>query len=99
LYRLGPAHYVDRVLLAWTRSPHGAADPAWHDLATLPSRWTAPRFTLQAADLMSRGVARGPALGVALHAAEDAWIAAGFPLDKAALDTIADGAAARARVL
>ena len=98
LYRLGPDHYVDRVLLAWTRSPQGAADPVWHDLATLPSHWTAPKFPLQAADLMSRGVARGPALGDALRAAEAAWIAAGFPPDKAALDAIADGAAERARI-
>ncbi len=96
LYRLGPVHYVDRVLVAWTRSPQGAADPAWHELATLPARWPVPRFPLQAADLMSRGVVRGPALGAALHAAEDAWIAAGFPLDKAKLDAIADAAAERA---
>ena len=24
LYRLGPEHFTDRVLLAWTRSPEGA---------------------------------------------------------------------------
>ena len=93
LYRLGPANYLDRVLVAWARSPQGAADPAWRDLAGLASRWTAPRFPIHAADLVSRGLARGPALGEALRAAEAAWIAAGFPLDRAALDTIADGAA------
>ena len=27
LYRIGPDPYVDRVLLAWTRAPQGAADP------------------------------------------------------------------------
>ena len=99
LYRLGPAHYVDRVLIAWTRAPQGAADPAWHDLAALPVRWTAPRFPLRSADLVARGVAKGPALGVALRAAEEAWIAAGFPLVKAALDRIADDAARSATVL
>jgi len=92
LYRLGPIQYVDRVLLAWTRAREGAADPAWGDLATLPSRWTAPLFPLRAADFTARGLVRGPALGEALRVAEAAWIAAGFPHDKAALDRIADAA-------
>ena len=92
LYRLGPIQYVDRVLLAWTRAREGAADPAWRDLATLPSRWTAPPFPLRAADFTTRGLVRGPALGEALRVAEAAWIASGFPHDKAALDTIADAA-------
>ena len=53
--------------------------PAWHALATLPQRWTAPAFPLKAADLMARGVEKGPALGAAMRAAEAAWIAADFP--------------------
>ena len=93
LYRLGPVGFCDRVLLAWSRSEAGAADPSWHALATLPSRWTAPRFPLRAADLMSRGVARGPALGAALQAAEEAWVAAGFPSDPETLAAIAARAA------
>jgi poly(A) polymerase len=93
LYRLGPEHFVDRVLVAWSRSPEGAADPAWHAFATLPTRWAVPRFPLRAADLMSRGLAKGPALGAALAAAEEAWIAAGFPSDAQALAAIADRAA------
>jgi len=97
LYRLGPAHYLDRVLLAWARSGEGAADPQWRELAVLGSRWTAPKFPLHAAQLVSRGVAKGPALGEALRAAEAAWIAAGFPLDRAALDAIAEDAARDAR--
>jgi poly(A) polymerase len=87
LYRLGPVHFCDRVLLAWSRAPAGAADPSWRALATLPARWTPPRFPLRAADLMSRGIAKGPALGAALLAAEEAWVAAGFPSDP---DTLAD---------
>jgi len=99
LYGLGPERYVDRVLIAWTRAPQGAADPAWRDLATLPARWIAPRFPLKSADLMGRGVAKGPALGVAMRAAEQAWIAAGFPDEQTALDAIADDAARGAMVL
>jgi len=99
LYRLGPTHYVDRVLIAWTRAPRGAADPAWHDLATLPARWTAPAFPLKSADLMARGIPKGPALGEAMRAAEEAWIVAGFPQHEAALGRIADDAARSGAVL
>jgi poly(A) polymerase len=59
-------------------------------LASLPQRWTAPVFPLRAADFVRRGVAEGPPLGVALRAAEAAWIAADFPSDRAALEAIAD---------
>ena len=93
LYRLGPVHFRDRVLLAWARSPAGAADPSWRALADLPARWTPPRFPLRAADLLSRGVIKGPALGAALALAEAAWIAADFPSDPEILGRIADRAA------
>jgi poly(A) polymerase len=96
LYRLGREHFTDRVLLAWTRSPAGIADTTWHELARLPERWTAPEFPLKAADFLERGVARGPALGMALRAAEEVWIAAGFPTDAADVAAIADAASRRA---
>ena len=85
------------MLIAWTRAPEGAADAGWRALATLPSRWSAPVFPLKAAHFIERGVARGPRLGAALAAAEEAWIAADFPLDKAALAAIADATVASAK--
>ena len=94
LYRLGPDRYVDRVLVAWARSPAGAADEDWKNLATLPARWSAPKFPLKAKDFIKRGVERGPQLGAALAGAEQAWIAAGFPLDQRALAGLADAAVA-----
>jgi len=94
LYRLGPDGYLDRVLLAWSRAPEGVADPQWRALATLPSRWSAPRFPLKAADFMARGVEKGPRLGAAMRAAEEAWIEAGFPLDREALARIVEEAVA-----
>lgn len=93
LYRLGPTHYTDRVLLAWAHSDATAHAEAWRSLATLPQRWTAPAFPLGAADFLARGMAPGPALGAALRAAEQAWIDAGFPMDPALLRRIADDAA------
>ena len=98
LYDLGAQSFADRVLVAWSRSEAGAADSAWRDLATLPQRWTAPVFQLKAADFTRRGVAAGPSLGVALRAAEQAWIAADFPTDPAALEAIADRATLEASV-
>ena len=95
LYRLGPQSFADRIFIAWARSDAGAADPAWRDLASLPQRWTAPAFPLKAADFVRRGVAEGPPLGVALRAAEAAWIAADFPTDRDMIDAIADRVVAR----
>ena len=86
LYRLGEDPYRDRLMLAWARAGGGGNDAArWHDLATLPQRWSAPKFPLRAADFISRGIAEGPALGHVLTLAEDAWLAADFPLDASAL--------------
>jgi len=93
LYRLGGERFTDRVLLAWTRSPQGAADERWQALARLPQRWTPPAFPLRAAHFLARGVPKGPRLGAVLAAAEEAWIAAGFPTEKAAVAAIADAAA------
>jgi poly(A) polymerase len=92
LYRLGPQSFIDRVLIAWTRSGADAVDSAWRELASLPQRWTAPGFPLKSADFVRRGAAKGPALGAAMRAAQAAWVAADFPLDRAALDAIADRA-------
>jgi poly(A) polymerase len=93
LYRLGPQRFGDQVLLAWSRSGAGAADLTWRELACLAETWMAPVLPLKAADFMRRGIAAGPALGAALRAAEEAWIAADFPTDRATIELIADGAA------
>ena len=95
LYRLGPGQFTDHALLGWARSQASANDEAWRALASLPQRWTAPQFPLKAADLMARGVEKGPALGAALAAAEKAWIAAGFPNDRASLDRIVNDTSSR----
>jgi poly(A) polymerase len=98
LYQFGPESFVDRVLIAWSRSRAGAADQTWRELARLPQLWTAPVFPLKAADLMSRGLAAGPVLGAALRLAEELWIEAGFPSDRAVLDELADRTVSEASV-
>jgi poly(A) polymerase len=93
LYRIGPERFADRVLLAWSRSTARPDDERWRELVTLPERWTAPKFPLKAADFIARGVPKGPLLGVALRAAETAWIAADYPNDPSGLKRLADAAA------
>jgi poly(A) polymerase len=90
LYRLGADRYRDRLMLAWARAGEGQDSAQWRELALLPERWSAPKFPLKAADFVARGIAEGPVLGHVLALAEDAWLAADFPLDQAALKTIAD---------
>jgi poly(A) polymerase len=95
LYRLGEEAYRDRAMLAWARSGDDAASLQWRELVTLPQRFSAPKFPLKAADFIARGIAEGPSLGQVLTLAEDAWLAADFPLEQAALKTLADQAVAR----
>jgi poly(A) polymerase len=95
LYRLGEERYRDRLMLAWSRSGDASDAASWRELAGLPARWTAPKFPLKAADFIDRGMTQGPELGQVLALAEDAWMAADFPLDRSSLETIADQAMAR----
>src|ERR1700737_2866236 len=97
LYRLGEGRYRDRLMLAWARAGRDADSTQWREFATLPERWRAPKFPLKAADFIARGIAEGPALGQVLALAEDAWLAADFPLDETALKAIADQAVARVK--
>ena len=49
-------------------------------------------FPLKAHDFFNRGVPKGPQMGVVLRAAEQAWIDADFPMERAVMDAIADEA-------
>jgi poly(A) polymerase len=95
LYRLGADRYRDRLMMAWARAGRDSDPAPWRQLAALPARWSAPKFPLKAADFNARGIADGPALGQVLKLAEDAWLAADFPLDEAALEAIADQTVSR----
>ena len=97
LYALKPESYLDCALLAWARSQASAHDAPWRALAELPRRWTAPAFPLKAADFIARGIEKGPALGAALRAAEQDWVAAGFLGEKQKLEGLAGEIAAMYR--
>lgn len=89
LYELKEPAFSDAAMLAWARSQASDHDASWRALATFSQRWSAPVFPIKAADFMARGMAQGPALGVAMRAAEQAWIAAGFPMESEALERLA----------
>jgi tRNA nucleotidyltransferase/poly(A) polymerase len=95
LYRVGPDNFRDRALISFSRSGDKAGSPAWSEFIALPGRWTPPKFPLAARDFIERGVAKGPALGAALAQAEEAWIAAGFPEDRASLNGIVESTIAQ----
>ncbi len=92
LYRHGPAAFRDRALLAFADAGAAPDDPAWRDFAALLDRWTPPAMPVTAAELMDRGVAKGPELGRLLKAMEAAWIAAGFPQERSEIDALVDRA-------
>ncbi|MFG1431346.1 CCA tRNA nucleotidyltransferase [Xanthobacter sp. V2C-4] len=83
VYRAGREAALDRALLA---AAHGASGMA--TLVATAQGWAAPRPPVVAGDLLARGARPGPALGRALAAAEDAWVAADFPVDDAARDAL-----------
>lgn len=96
LYRLGSERFIDRVLLAWSRAPESLSDAHWQEVVGLPRHWSPPDFPVTSAQVMTRGVERGPLLGKILRAAEEAWIGADFPDDRSSIERILDEAIATA---
>lgn len=88
LFAAGPRAYRDRALVAFARSGAPVADAGWSGLAALPDRWKAPSLPVAGEVFLRRGVPEGPALGAAMARFRAAWVAAGFPLDPAAVDRL-----------
>lgn len=88
LYRMGREMFFDRALIAFARSSAPLNDEGWRALVALAAQWPIPTFPIKAADLIAAGIGPGPALGAGLKSAEEAWIEAGFPVDKATLAAI-----------
>jgi poly(A) polymerase len=90
VYRLGPARYRDRALIAWaTAVADGNAldqrvTEAWTGVLRAGADWVAPRFPLKGRDAVKLGVPPGPAVGRLMATLEDWWIAGDFAADRAA---------------
>jgi poly(A) polymerase len=90
IYRLGPARYRDRALIAWAAAVAGGtamdrrATEAWIDVLRSGVEWAAPRFPLKGRDAVKLGVPPGPAVGRLMATLEDWWIAGDFQADREA---------------
>ncbi|MBB4285235.1 CCA tRNA nucleotidyltransferase [Roseospira goensis] len=91
LDRLGPDLFRDLCLVAWAteRAVSGHIDSrrtqGWLAQLDGAAAFAPPPFPLTGHDLIRAGVPRGPALGDALAALRDWWLAEAFRPDKAAL--------------
>jgi len=90
LYALGHEDYRDHVLLNWMASGDEAGDANWRVLFELSDYWSPPDFPVKGADVVSRGVPRGPQVGLILRNLERWWIGAGFPVDLEEIDAQLD---------
>jgi poly(A) polymerase len=90
IYRLGPARYRDRALIAWATAVTGGAtmDPqvteAWIAVLKSAAEGAVPRFPLKGRDAVKLGVPPGPAVGRLMAKLEDWWIAGDFQADREA---------------
>ncbi|MCI5047423.1 MAG: CCA tRNA nucleotidyltransferase [Aquisalinus sp.] len=89
LYRHGTEALQDASLLLGA-SDHeaGLVTDRWQAFFTLPDRWIPPACPFSAANFIARGLPIGPAIGKALTAAEQDWIAADYPQDRDRIDEI-----------
>ena len=90
LYALGHEDYRDHVLLNWMAGEDEADDENWRVLFELSECWSPPDFPVKGADVVSRGIAKGPRVGVILRDLERWWIGAGFPEDRTVIDAQLD---------
>jgi poly(A) polymerase len=77
VYRLGKPAFRDRALLAWAGEAAPDAE-AWNAALARTRDWAVPRFPLTGDDAIALGLTPGPALGRALRATEDWWVAQDF---------------------
>ncbi|MEM9749930.1 MAG: CCA tRNA nucleotidyltransferase [Pseudomonadota bacterium] len=85
IYRKGRQTTCAGLMLAWARGAADVADAAWDAALAFAQSEPIPKFPLSGADAMAAGLPEGPAIGAALAAVEDAWIADDFRSDRAAL--------------
>lgn len=86
IYRDGAERFRDCVLLSWAaeraegRDAHSARDAAvaYGALLEVARIFVPPAFPLSGADATAAGLSPGPAMGVALRAVEDWWLARDF---------------------
>ena len=90
LYRVGPSHFRDLLLLDWAdaiaRNPAGAmaSIEGWKRALDAARNWVQPEFPVNGEDAISLGLAEGPDVGECLDAVEEWWIERAFSPDREA---------------
>jgi len=86
----------DGLALIQAESPAGPDDPSFLSADAFLRDTPAPKAPFGAPDLIARGLAQGPALGVALKRLNALWIRAGFPQEPKVVAGLIDEAAGTA---
>ncbi len=82
VWRLGPAAFCDRVMLAWASSKRRAAATQWRALLPIAQTWPRPVLPLSGREVEAAGVPQGPMVGKVLAEVEAWWVDHDFPDDK-----------------
>jgi len=82
VYRHGNATVRDLARVGWVRAYPTPAAEGWLALIRLAETWQRPHLPIDGADILKAGVPHGPAVGKALAAVEDWWVASGFPASR-----------------
>jgi poly(A) polymerase len=80
LYSIGQSVFRDRVVLAWAQQPE--VSEMWKTLYDAANAYERPALPVTGDDMLSLGVAEGPAIGDALRKLEAEWIDSDFKLKR-----------------
>ncbi len=83
------------LLLAWAESRAAPDDAGWCAALRFLHDTPEPRLPFSGVDLIARGIAPGPPLGLALKRLQAKWIKAGYPREPHALASLLDEVSSR----
>ena len=85
LYKLGIDNFVRLTRLYWAKDKKISNISQWRALLAMGHSWKAPKFPIEAKDILLLGVPEGPLVGEILNEVENWWIDSDFIEDKASL--------------
>ena len=85
LYKLGIDNFVRLTRLYWAKDKKISNISQWRALLAMGHSWKAPKFPVEAKDILLLGVPEGPLVGEILNEVENWWIDSDFIEDKASL--------------
>ena len=85
LYKLGIDSFTRLTRLYWAKDDKISNISQWRALLAMGNSWKAPKFPIEAKDILLLGVPEGPLVGEILNEVENWWIDSDFIEDKASL--------------